>query len=97
MDASVLRDVGLKKLDTKLDGFERKIDQVIGFHQSWLDKHDAELDSLRQLLENPQNESFFSQEKRLRQWRDQLRHVKTIPRPQRGPPRIRRGARRMCS
>ena len=39
-------------LVTKLDGFERKIDQVLGLHQTRFDKHEAELDSQRQLLED---------------------------------------------
>ena len=45
-----------RKLDTKLDGFERKIDQVLGLHQTRLDKHDAERNSQRQLLEDLKTE-----------------------------------------
>ena len=45
-----------RKLDTKLDGFDPKIDQVLGLHQTLLDKHDGELESHRQLLENLKTE-----------------------------------------
>ena len=38
-------------LDTKLTGLERTMDQVMCIHQVRLDKHDAELESQRQLLE----------------------------------------------
>ena len=40
----------------KLDGFERKMDQVLVLHQTRLDKHDAELDSQRQSLEDLKTE-----------------------------------------
>ena len=43
-------------LDTKLTGLERRMDQVVGIHQVRLDKHDAELDSQRQLLEELRSE-----------------------------------------
>ena len=40
----------------KLDGFERKMDQVLGLHQTRLDKHDAQLESQRQSLEDLKTE-----------------------------------------
>ena len=43
-------------LVTTLNGFERKIDQVLGIHQVRLDKHDAKLGSQRQLLEDLESE-----------------------------------------
>ena len=46
----------IRKLDSKHDGFERKIDQVLKLHQTRLDTHDAELDSQRQLLEDLKTE-----------------------------------------
>ena len=44
------------KLDTKFGGLERRMDQMIGFHQFQLDKHDVELASQRQLLEDLRTE-----------------------------------------
>ena len=44
------------KLDTKFGGLERRMDQLIGFHQVRLDKHDVELASQRQLLEDLRTE-----------------------------------------
>ena len=38
-------------LDKKFDGVERRMEQVLGVHQTSLDKHDAELASQRQFLE----------------------------------------------
>ena len=43
-------------LDKKFDGLERRMDQVIGVHQTRLDKHDAELASQRQFLEHLKTE-----------------------------------------
>ena len=43
-------------LDAKLNGLERRMDQVMGIHQVRLDKHDAELGSHRQLLEELRSE-----------------------------------------
>ena len=43
-------------LVTTLNGFERKIEQVLGIPQVRLDKHDAELGSQRQLLEDLKSE-----------------------------------------
>ena len=42
----------MPKLDTKFSGLERRMDQMIGLHQIRFDKHDAELASQRQLLED---------------------------------------------
>ena len=44
------------KLDTKFGGLERRMDHMIGFHQLRLDKHDVELASQRQLLEDLRTE-----------------------------------------
>ena len=44
--------VFLGRMDTKFGRFERKIDQVLGLHQTRLDKHVTELASQRQLLED---------------------------------------------
>ena len=43
-------------LEKKFDGLERRMDQVLGVHQTRLDKHDAELASQRQLLEDLKTE-----------------------------------------
>ena len=50
------RTLGRKLCTTKLHGFERKVDRVLGLHQTRLDKHDAELDSQRRLLEDLKTE-----------------------------------------
>ena len=44
--------VFLERMDTKFGRFERKVDQVLGLHQTRLDKHVTELASQRQLLED---------------------------------------------
>ena len=44
------------KLYSKFGGLERRMDQMIGFHQIRLDKHDVELASQRQLLEDLRTE-----------------------------------------
>ena len=44
------------KLDTKFGGLERRMDQMIRLHQIGLDKHDAELASQRQLLQDLRTE-----------------------------------------
>ena len=60
-----------RTMDTELDGFERKIGQVLGLRQTRLDKHDAELESV---VGRSQNGSLSAQEKQLRHWQDELRH-----------------------
>ena len=52
------------KLDAELDGFEWKLDQALGLHQTRLDKHDAEPDSQRQLLEDLKTEIFLLRKNR---------------------------------
>ena len=40
------------RVDERLDANEWRIEQVLGLHQTRLDKHDAELSSQRRLLED---------------------------------------------
>ena len=61
-------------LDTKLTGLERRMDQVVGIHQVRLDKHDAELDSQRQLLEELRSEIRLLRHFRLQQHQAGQRH-----------------------
>ena len=46
----------IDRMDQRLDANERRIEQVLGLHQTRLDKHDAELSSQRQLLEDLRSE-----------------------------------------
>ena len=46
----------IERMDQRLDANERRIEQVLGLHQTGLDKHDAELSSQRRLLEDLRSE-----------------------------------------
>ena len=46
----------IERMDQRLDANERRIEQVLGLHQTRLDKHDAELSSQRRLLEDRRSE-----------------------------------------
>ena len=46
----------IERMDQKLDANERRIEHVLGLHQTRLDKHDAELSSQRRLLEDLRSE-----------------------------------------